>query len=60
MYRIARETVDVLLREKKVYLHECGAYMQPIPVPGKTKATSSKLRPGTPIPKKYRHLLKGK
>lgn len=60
MYRIAYAEILTLVKEKRIYRHECGAFMLPpsteIEADEMLSETATKLRPGTVIPRKFRHL----
>ena len=61
MYEIAYAAVNELVTEHLIHRHECGAYMLPAGVQMEPTVTSDpitpKLRPGTVVPKQYRHLV---
>ena len=58
MYRVAHAEVMALIREGRVYKHDCGAFMLPPSTPVETaESISPKLRPGTVVPKAFRHLV---
>ena len=58
MYRIAYTEVLALIKDKRIYRHDCGAFMLPPSTPVETaEPITPKLRPGTVVPRAYRHLV---
>lgn len=61
MYAVTYSAVNELLASHRIVKHECGAYMLPSGVQFETTTDDAvatpKLRPGTAIPKRYRHLV---